>query len=123
MAIQGLNITIEIRREIPGADDEVGGATTSTSIVATGVKARISSLKPTAELRVQGIETSRYYSAVIWPATTDIQENDSIVPESGSHEGLEFKVTGIQVDSLPSNSNRAHISVRMQHIGDARTIQ
>lgn len=123
MAIQGLNITVTIQRPIPGADDEVGGATVVLSDIATGVRARLSSLKPTVEIRLQGLETSNMYNAVIWPATIDIQENDYLIPENGDHAGVTFKVVGVQIDSILNNSPRAHISVRLQHVSSARNIQ
>lgn len=123
MAIQGLNITIQIQRRVAGPDDEVGGATNSFLTIGTGIRARISSVKPSEDLRIQGIESSKIYNMVIQPATTDIIETDIIIPESGNHEGKTFRVTGVQVSSVNSASSRSHLSVRLRREEFHRTLQ
>jgi hypothetical protein len=123
MGIQGLNITITIKRASTDGRDEVGGATTTISTIATGIKARISSLKPTEELRIQGFETSKHYNMVMQPITQSIREGDYVVPESGTYINQSFRVTGVQVDSLLPSDPRAHLSVRMLHEDIARVLQ
>lgn len=121
--IQGLNITVQITRDVAIGKDVVGGAIVATSTIATGVLARISNLKPTEEQRIQGIEETRMFNMVVWPATVDIRFNDYIYPESGDFVGLQFRVLGVQKDSLPATHARAHISVRLQRVEKARSIQ
>lgn len=120
--IQGLNITVEIQRTTKGPDDDSGGATNTTATIATGVRARISSIKPTEEIRLQGLETDKLFNMVIFPANTDIRESDLVVPETGAHTGNTFRVTGSQVDSLPGGSSRAHRSIRLERTERARTV-
>lgn len=121
--IKGLNITVTIQRRIEGVDDEVGGATTTTSYIATGVRARISNIKPTSEQRIAGIETSKMYNCHIWPATIAVIEHDLITPEKGPHKDKVFLVKGVQKDSLFDEDPRAHISLRIQRVERARSIQ
>lgn len=121
--IAGLNITLRIDRDVDGIDDEVGGATVTTITVASNIRARISSLKPSEDLRAQGIESTNLYNCVIWPASVDVRFNDYIIPQSGDHSGKQFRVLGTQIDSLPSTSPRAHISVRLQRIESSRSVQ
>lgn len=122
--LQGMNITVTIKRNTRGADDIVGGAVTlSEATIYTKVKARLSNLKPSQELRTQGVEASKFYNAVIEPIALLIRENDYLYPESGSHVGKQFKVLGVQIDSITPNDPRAHISLRLERIDRARSLQ
>ncbi|MHA2063873.1 MAG: hypothetical protein ACXABY_05740 [Candidatus Thorarchaeota archaeon] len=121
--IQGLNVTVKIERQVEGADDAIGGSTVTLSTLSTGVRARISSVKPTEEIRLQGLETSKLFNMVIWPATTDITESDYVTPESGNFEDVVFRVVGIQIDSLHNSRRRAHKSIRLQRIDKATVTQ
>lgn len=120
---QGLNITATISRREAGADDDVGGATTTTVVIYRSVKSRISSLKPSEDQRVQGLETSKMYNAAIWPSTYTILEGDLYQPEIGRFIGETFRVVGVQQDSLPPTDKRAHISLRLVRVVTARTVQ
>ena len=121
--IQGLNITGTIQRVIDGPDDSVGGSTGIQVTIATGVKGRISAVKPTVEMRIQGYETNRYFNGVLYPATTDVREGDYYIPENGSHQGDTFHITGVQIDSLPPTDPRAHISLRLERVEHNRILQ
>lgn len=120
--MQGLNITIQIKRKNFVAKDDVGGGVSTEVTIATGVKARISSVKPTTEMRAQGLEVDKLHNMVVHPATVDIQEGDTVIPESGPHQNDEFRVDGVQVSSVKSSSPRAHISVRLKRVERARSV-
>lgn len=119
--IQGLNITVEIQRSAAGANDSVGGRTSTTTTIATGVRARISAVKPSVEVRAQGLETNKMFNMSVWPATTDIQQNDLVIPESGQHSGKTFQVRGVQMDSISTSDPRSHLSVRLERPEAARS--
>jgi len=121
--IQGLNITVTIQRVVDGPDDSVGGSTGTQVTISTGIKARISAVKPTVEMRIQGYETNRYFNGVLYPVTTDIREGDYIIPESGSHLGDTFHITGVQIDSLSPTDPRAHLSLRLERVEHNRILQ
>jgi len=121
--IQGLNITVTLQHLVQGGDDEIGGAVTNPITYRTNVKARISSLKPDETSRIQGLETSKLFNAILWPANIPVRENDYILPESGDLMNLTFKILGVQRDSLPSTDPRSHISLRLQRIEKARSLQ
>jgi hypothetical protein len=123
MRLQGLNITVQITRRTEGADDAIGGATRTAEVVLRNVRARISSMKPTEEARLQGLESSKLYNAVVVPANLDIRESDILIPDNGTHAGTQFRVTGVQKDSIHHNSKRAHMSLRLTHEDRARTVQ
>lgn len=121
--IKGLNITVTIQRRIEGVDDDIGGATTTLSTIATNVRARISNLKPSSEQRIAGIETSKMYNCHIWPATVDVIEHDLITPLNGNLANNTFLVKGVQIDSLFNQDPRAHKSLRLQRVERSRVLQ
>lgn len=121
--IQGMNVTLSIYRRVEGASDAIGGAVDTTSLVYSGVAARISNLKSEEQQEQQGLETAKLYNCSVQPVTLDIRESDLVVPDNGSHSGKNFRVVGVQVDSILPNDPRAHLSLRLYHVDRAKALQ
>lgn len=123
MALQGQNVLITIRRESKQADTASGGRQHTLSTVAEHIPARISAVRPSADLQAQGIQTGKVFSMSIQPSDRDIDERDIITPETGAWANHDFRVTGVQVDSLLPTDPRSHLSIGLERMEDARTVQ
>jgi hypothetical protein len=121
--LQGQNILITIRREDPQSDTSSGGRRYTLSTIAQHVPARISAVRPSADLQAQGIQVGKFFNMVVQPSDRDIDERDIITPETGAWANHDFRVTGIQVDSLLPTDPRSHLSIGLERMEDARTVQ
>jgi hypothetical protein len=81
--MQGLNVSITIYRATQLADDEAGGSQRTPYYQVGTCRGRIANRAPTLEMRAQGLGTDLFYDAAIQPATTDVRENDMIIPTTG----------------------------------------
>lgn len=123
MPIQGLNILITIERETVAADSTIGGRRYTLTQIATNVPARLSAVKPSADLQAQGVQIGKFFNLVCQPADRNIAERDIITPLSGTWANVTFRVTGVQVDSILPSDSRSHVSCGLSRMEDARTIQ
>lgn len=124
MTIQGMNITISIYRPTTSAKDSIGDPGTVTeTLIDSGVKARISTLKPTEELILQGWKVDKMFNCSLQPVTTDVLEGDIVVPESGSFMNYRMHVMGVKVDSLTPSDPRAHKTISLQREEKAEITQ
>lgn len=123
MPIQGLNITITIQRKTTGADTTVGGRQYTLTQIATNVPARLSAIKPSADLQAQGIQIGKFFNLVCQPADRNIAEEDIVTPLNGTWANVAFRVTGVQIDSILPTDPRSHVSCGLSRMEDARTNQ
>lgn len=122
MSLQGQNILVTIKREDASADTASGGRQYTLSTIAEHVEARISAVRPSADLRAQGVQTGKVFSMVVQPSDRNITERDIITPETGAWADYDFRVTGVQVDSLLPSDPRSHLSVGLERM-DRRIVQ
>lgn len=123
MPLRGLNVLVQIQRENDATDSTIGGRRYTLTTIATNVPARLSAVKPSADLQAQGIQTGKYFNMVCQPADRNIAERDIITPLSGAWANVTFRVTGVQVDSILPSDPRSHVSCGLERMEDARTIQ
>ena len=123
MALQGMNILVTIQRESALTDTASGGRRYQLTTIAEHIPARISAVKPSADLQAQGIQMGKVFTMSIQPSDRDITERDIITPETGAWAGKDFRVTGVQVDSILPGDPRSHLSVGLERMEDARTVQ
>ena len=123
MTLQGQNILVTIQREISLPDSSVGGRRYRLETIATGVPARLSAVRPSADLLAQGIQTGKVFSLVVQPSDRDLQERDIITPETGAWANQDFRVTGIRVDSILPGDPRSHLSIGLSRMEEARAKQ
>lgn len=121
--IQGMNVLITVRREVSLADNVIGGHRYSLTTIAQHVPARLSAVRPSANLLAQGIQTGKVYTLSLQHPNRNIQERDIVTPETGTWANNDFRVTGIQVDSILPTDPRGHLSVGLSRMEEARTIQ
>ena len=121
--MQGNNILITIKREQAQTDNDVGGRRYVLATIAEHVQARLSADRPNADLRAQGIQIGKTFSLVLQPVDREIQERDIITPETGAWGNQNFRVTGVQVDSISPSNSRGHLSIGLSRMEDARDVQ
>lgn len=121
--LQGQNVFITIQRENALADNVIGGRRYSLTTVATNVPARLSAIRPSADLLAQGIQTGKVFNLSLQPSDRSITERDIVLIQTGAWANQTFRVTGVQVDSILPGDPRSHLSVGLSRMEDARTIQ
>ena|SRR3990167_5654653 len=128
MKLQGLNITVTIKRRQQLPDDDVGGSVQNIVVLRTGILARFGASRSPLILRAQGIEVKNTFDAILRSpdyVPVDIQIDDMLVPESGQYIGQEFAVTAVQGDSIAENFDdfRKHWFLSLRRWEKARTVQ
>ena len=121
--MRGANIFVTITRESTLADNVIGGRRYSIATIAQNVPARLSAVRPSADLLAQGIQTGKVFTCSLQHPNRDIQERDIITPTTGTWANNDFRVTGIQVDSILPTDPRGHLSIGLERMESARTIQ
>lgn len=121
--LQGQNILITIQRESALADNTIGGRRYSLTTIAENVPARLSAIRPSADLLAQGVQIGKIFNLSIQPSDRDVAERDIITAQNGTWANSTFRVTGVQVDSILPGDPRSHLSVGLSRMEDARTIQ
>jgi hypothetical protein len=99
----GLNLRLKVWRISNLADDAIGGAITTGTVLYDSVYGRIQPLKPTDAIALQGLEWDRILRCEVFPSTLDIRENDEmevIWPVQHSYINTRFKVWKVQRDGL-----------------------
>lgn len=118
----GSNIGIRVWHFVTIADDAVGGAVPSGTVIYEHAHARISQLKPTMPLLEQGIETNKLYSFAIDSRDLAIQEPDIIEitsPVTHFDYGKKYRALAIQRQSFAPNDRRQYLIVTASRIEQA----
>ena len=121
--MRGANIFVTITRETTLTDNTIGGRRYLIATIAENVPARLSAVRPSADLLTQGIQTGKIYTVSLQHPNRDIEERDIITPTTGTWANQDFRVTGIQVDSILPTDPRGHLSIGLERMEAARTIQ
>jgi hypothetical protein len=99
MSPAGLNQVCRLIRFSYPADDSVGGAVPSGTVLYANLDIRISSQKPTMALVEQGVQTISLFNAMLFEGNAEILHNDQIeitAPSMGWYYGKKFRVVAIQ---------------------------
>lgn len=121
--MRGMNVLITIRRESTLADNVIGGHRFELATISEHVPARLSAIKPSADLQSQGMQIGKIFNLVVQPSDRNLRERDIIIPENGAWANSSFRVTGVQVDSILPSDPRSHLSVGLSRMDEARSIQ
>lgn len=122
--MQGNNVAISIYRAPEIADDEAGGAQRGSYALVDTARGRLDNRAPTLEMRAQGLSTDKLFDAVVKPATSDVQENDLLVPTSGPFALQRFLVTSVQKPSMATfSSARAHLRLQLERWDDGKLVE
>jgi len=122
----GLNLLGCIWRFSYPQDDSIGGAVPSGTMLYQEVAARISSQRPISALLAQGVESIALYSALVWPSSMDISENDQFevtAPEISPYYGKKFIILGVQRTSTYANNSQGYLILTMRRNTEARSVQ
>lgn len=98
------------------ADDSIGGAVLTGTVLYDSVNGRVQSLKPTEAQVIQGLEWDRILRCEVYPNTLDIRENDEaevIWPPQHYYLNTRFKVWKVQRDGLHPMDRRNIIELTL----------
>jgi len=114
--VAGLNARARIWRMTNLADDSVGGAQISGSVIHTNVYTRLEANPEEQLLLQQGLETIRTYNALIQPGTLDIRERDEYeitAPFDHQYYGVRLRIVGVQYSSHNARDRRNYIRLSL----------
>lgn len=90
---------VDIIRYSYPADDEVGGAVPSGTVVFPHVEGRIQASTPIPAYAMQGVETGKIMVGEFYPGTLDIREYDQcqvVSPPNSPYYGWNFRIDTVQ---------------------------
>lgn len=122
----GLNQRCKIWRMVNYADDVVGGAQVTGTVVYEGVLCRIDSKPPEQVLVQQGLETTKTFTATLVPGTLDIRERDELEvthPVDDVEYGWRYRIVGMQYSTHNRRDPRNYILLNMVRTTRAHTRQ
>lgn len=118
----GDNLGVKIWHFIYIADDAVGGAVPSGTVLYQHAHARIAPVAPTTPLLEQGVETNKLYRAIIDGRDIQIQEQDVVEitsPVIHFEYGKKYRALAVQRQSFAPNDRRQYLIVTMSRIEQA----
>lgn len=124
MTPAGLNQVARLIRFSYPADDSVGGAVPSGTIVYENLFIRIKSEEPTLALLEQGLQTPTIYTGLLFAGNITIEQNDQIevvAPLGSWFYGKKFRVIGVQRSSNHPNQDRNQIRVTMRRYEESHS--
>jgi hypothetical protein len=120
----GLNKVARLIRFSYPADDSVGGAVPSGTVLYENLFVRIESAEPTLALLEQGLQTPTIYNALLFAGNIDIEHNDQIevvAPQNTWFYGKKFRVIGVQRSSNHSAQDRNQIRVTLRRFEESHS--
>lgn len=111
----GLNLTCSVFRITDGADDSIGGAQPSGTVVYANVPARLSARRPTQVILEQGIKVKEIFTGVLSPGTLTVYNNDQLQvtgPATSPYYNLYFRVLGVQSSSMTDSRGFLILNLR-----------
>jgi hypothetical protein len=122
----GLNLLGCVWRYYYPQDDSIGGAVPSGTLLYQDISARISSQRPISALLAQGVESIALYTALVWPSSMEISENDQFEvtqPQISPYYGKKFIILGVQHTSIHPASGQGYLILTMRRNEEARSVQ
>jgi len=108
----GNNTLVDIIRLTYPADDEVGGAVPSGTVLYADVQARIQATTPIPAYAIQGLETSKIMTAELYPGTLDVEEYDELQvksPPNSPYYLLKFRIDTVQRSNMHPGDPRGYL--------------
>lgn len=122
----GLNLQFQVIRITDQADDSIGGAQPSGTVLYPLVYGRIQAKKPTQAILEQGLLTPTIFTAVISPGNISVQFNDQlqcIFPQMSEYYNKRFIVIGLQDSSMTDVRQFKIITLRRIEQANLNTLQ
>lgn len=120
----GLNQVARLIRFSYPADDSVGGAVPSGTIVYENLFIRIKSEEPTLALLEQGLQTPTIYTGLLFAGNITIEHNDQVevvAPQNSWFYGKKFRVIGVQRSSNHPAQDRNQIRVTLRRYEESHS--
>ena len=124
--VAGLNSRCMIWRITQDADDIVGGAVITGTVVYENVLTRFESEPEDQIFAAQGLETLRTYKATIVPGTLHIKERDELeitYPFDHPYHGDRFRVTSMQYSTHNPRDPRNYVLLGLVRSVRAHSLQ
>jgi hypothetical protein len=122
----GLNIQARVHRMSVNADDDVGGALITGTVVYECLNTRLTPARPSFLLLAQGLETERLATATVRPGTLVIYERDEfevVGPINHPSLGERWRVVSVDRPSLHPSDSRGFLNLTLNRIDRTRTQQ
>jgi hypothetical protein len=100
--VAGLNIRIDVWQMSTVADDDVGGAMITGTVLTQDLEARLSPRRPSQLMLEQGLETERIFDLIVAGHNVTVRERDEIEvvwPLDHPLYANRFRVVGVQYPS------------------------
>ena len=120
----GLNQVCRLIRFSYPADDAVGGAVPSGTVVYENLLVRIKSEEPTQALLEQGLQTIPIFTGLLFAGNIDVHHNDQlevVAPMGSWFYQKKFRVIGIQRSSNHPSQDRNQIRVTMRRFEESHS--
>ena len=112
----GNNLRARIWRFSYIADDSVGGAVPSGTVIHESVEARSQDASPIAAFAIQGVETNKVHQVQVYPGTLDIREYDQfeiISPPNHPYVNLMMRIDTVQKPNFHPSDPRGYLLLTM----------
>lgn len=120
----GESFRVDVWRISQLADDSVGGANVTGTVVYAGLPARIVTTPEEMLLVQQGLETLRTFQVRLRPGTVDVRENDEIeftFPATGHFYGKKFRVIGVSFSGMTPHDPRGQLVLTVNRSEEAHS--
>ena len=112
----GLNLKSSIWRIDYEADNSVGGAVTTGTVVYENVFTRLQANMEEQLLLQQGLETQRTFRVVVVPGTMDIRERDELEvtqPTDHIYYNKRFRIIGVTYSNFTPRDPRNYLMLTL----------
>lgn len=125
--MQGLNIRFEIIRVGYSADDEVGGAVTTGTVVHSNLRGRIEAALMDDQLLMAnpGLETDKIFTVTMQPVV-EIRERDYFritSPANHRYFGLDFRVKKVNYSNFVPDDPRDYMILKLSRSERSHDVQ
>lgn len=112
----GTNCRVKVWRLVEYADDDVGGANPTGTVLHSSLEARIDQDLVDSNYFQQGLETIKTFSGMVWGYQLQVQERDIlevISPPNHDYYGKRFKVEDARYDSRHPGIKQRYLLVKL----------
>ncbi len=112
----GNNLRARFWRKSYIANDVVGGAVPSGTVIYQNVEGRIQAATPIPAFAIQGVETNKIMMGIFFPGSLDVQEYDECEvtsPPNHPYFGLKFVVDTVQKPNYHPADPRGELLLTM----------
>lgn len=112
----GYNLKVRFWRYSYPADDPVGGALPSGTVIYENISGRIQASSPIAAFVAEGLQTDKIMQGLFEPASIVLREYDQCEvtsPIGHPYLGLMFRIHTVQYPNIHPQDNRGYLIVTM----------